>query len=247
MRLSSDTLGDILAVVDRLTLPHASQVVTDDDSGDTVKQTVKHDALLVQLRDSVRSSTGAHPGAGGLASERNVIDSDALEQYDKIAGQIQRLYAEVTDARPFRFPESNLRSWFVAFKRQVEGRKISSDLVEQRYRKLNAIAAVIESKLNPPTILEITAPCPRCEATHATDEAGIFRRAVVVESRITEYRSLDHTRARCVACSATWIHGRGMRQLRYEIDQAEQGADSSELEYSSSAIFSTGDEARKNV
>jgi hypothetical protein len=38
-----------------------------------------------------------------------------------------------------------------------------------------------------------------------------------------------------------------MRQLRYEIDQAEQGADSSELEYSSSAIFSTGDEARKNV
>jgi hypothetical protein len=242
VRLSSETLNDILAVVDRLSLPHKTEVLVENEAGETERQTVKHDALLVQLRNSVRSSTGAHPGAGGLASERNVIDSDALEQYDSIVGQIQRLYAEVTDARPFRFPESNLRSWFVEFKRRVEGRKVSSDLVEQRYRKLNAIAAAIESKLNPPTILEITAPCPRCRETHATDETGIFRRAVVVESRITEYRSLDYTRARCVACSATWIHGSGMRQLRYEIDQAEHGADSAELD--AQVLFSTSEAAR---
>lgn len=243
MRLSSDTLGDILAVVDRLTLPHKTQVATQDDNGETIYKTVEHDALLVQLRESVKSSTGAHPGAGGLASERSVIDSDALEQYEAITGHISRLYAEVTDARPFRLPESNLRSWYVAFKRQVESRKIASDLVEQRYRKLSRIAATIEGKLNPPTLLEITAACPRCRETHARDADGVYRRAIVVESRILEYRSLENTRARCVACSAKWIHGQGMRQLRYEIDQAEQGVEATELD----RLFIDTEAARKNV
>src|SRR6056297_3269061 len=105
-RLSNETLNDILAVVDRLTLPHKTQVRTDNENGESINQEVKHDALLVQLRNSVRSSTGAHPGAGGLASERSVIDSDALEQYHALVGQIVSLHAEVTDARPFRFPES---------------------------------------------------------------------------------------------------------------------------------------------
>lgn len=244
-RLSNETLKDILAVVDRLTLPHKTQVRTGDENGESINQQVEHDALLVQLRNSVRSSTGAHPGVGGLASERSVIDSDALEQYHALVGQIVSLYAEVTDARPFRFPESNLRSWFVAFKRQVESRKISSELVEAKYRKLNRMAASIEAKLNPPTVLEITAACPRCRKTHATDEDGFYRRALIVESRIVEYRSLDHTRARCLGCQATWIHGRGMRQLRYEIDQVEQGGDAVELD--AHLLFSTEETGRKNV
>jgi hypothetical protein len=243
--LSNDTLGDILAVVDRLTLPHKTAVLIEHDDGTPDKQWVDHDALLVQLRNSIRSSTGAHPGAGGLASERSVIDSDALEQYDAICGQILGLYAEVTDARPFRLPESNLRSWFVGFKRQVEARKIASELVEAKYRKLNRIAASIEGKLNPPTVLEITAPCPRCSESHARDDAGVYRRAILVESRISEYKSLDYTRARCMACQATWIHGRGMRQLRYEIDHAEQGAGAVQLD--AEVLFSTDEGARKNV
>lgn len=239
---SNETLGDILAVVDRLTLPHKTAVLIEHDDGTPDKQWIEHDALLVQLRESIRSSTGAHPGAGGLASERSVIDSDALEQYEAVCGKILRLYSEVTDARPFRLPESNLRSWFVAFKRQVEARKIASELVEEKYRKLNSIASAIEGKLNPPTLLEITAPCPRCNETHAKDDTGVYRRAIVVESRITEYRSLDYTRARCMACSATWIHGRGMRQLRYEIDQREKGVtgDIPDTVTEASLIFSQG-------
>lgn len=247
MPLSNDTLGDILAVVDRLTLPHKTAVLLEHDDGKPYKQWLEHDALLVQLRNAVRSSTGAHPGAGGLASERAVIDSDALEQYDSICGQIARLYYEVTDARPFRYPESNLRSWFVAFRRQVESRKISTELVEAKYKRLNRIASSIESKLNPPTMLEITAPCPRCGAHHATDENGVYRRAILIESRITEYRSLEHTRARCSACSATWIHGKGMRQLRYEIDQAERGDEALSVADEAALIFSTTGDTRTDV
>lgn len=247
MHLSNDTLGDILAVVDRLTLPHKTQVLMETDAGAEYKEWIDHDALLVQLREAVRSSTGAHPGAGGLASERSVIDSDALEQYDSIVAQIRRLYIEVTDSTPFKQPESNLRAWFIEFRRQVEGRKVGREVIEAKYRKLNRIASSIEAKLNPPTILEITAPCPRCQATHATDDDGIYRRCLIVESRITEYRSLDHTRARCLSCSATWIHGRGMRQLRYEIDQAEKGEPAYTVEQDAAVIFSTIEAVRENV
>jgi hypothetical protein len=158
----------------------------------------------------------------GLASERNVIDADALEQYDSIRAQAVKLFKEVSDAKPFASAESNLRHWYIEFKNQVNARKVSGEVMAAKLRKLNAIAYAIESKLSPPTALEITAPCPRCGATHGTDEQGVYRRAILVESRIVEYRSLDHTKARCVVCAATWLHGRGMRQLRYEMDQSEE-------------------------
>ena len=219
---SNEQLADILAVVDRLTLHHKTTVLLEHDDGSEYKVHIEHDPLLKQLRHAVRSSTGPRPDGGGLPNERNVIDSDALEQYDAIVAQIERLYREVTDARPFKDPINNLRNWYIGFADQVRKAKISGELVGEKYRKLNRLAAAIESKLNPPTILEITAPCPRCGVEHGTDDQGVHRRAVMVESRIVEYRSLDHTRARCVVCGATWLHGRGMRQLRYEIDQAEE-------------------------
>lgn len=245
MRLSNETLGNILNVVDRLTLPYKTPVIIEDD-GNEFKHWVEQAGLLSQLRSAIQSSTGARPGAGGLPSERNVIDSDALEQYDKIVAQIRRLYIETTDASPFTSPEANLRAWFLAFKRLVESKKVGREIVEEKYRKLNRIAGSIESKLNPPTILEVTAACPRCRVTHATDENGVYRRAIIVESRIAEYKSLEHTRARCIACSATWVHGQGMRQLSYEIDQAEKGEPAETVQYSSEAIFSTG-ETRTDV
>jgi hypothetical protein len=220
-RHSNEVLNDILSVVDRLTLHHRTSVLMEHDDGTEYKVFLEHDPLLKQLREAVRSSTGPRPDGGGLPNERNVIDSDALEQYESVKAQIERFYGEVTDAKPFKDPANNLRNWYLGFADQVRKAKISSELVLEKYKRLNKLAASIEAKLNPPTILEITAPCPRCHADYGTDEQGVYRRAVMVESRIVEYRSLEHTRARCVACGATWLHGQGMRQLRYEIDQME--------------------------
>ncbi len=214
-------LEELLNVVDRLTRVHKSEVLVEDD-GKEQRVTMLHDALIVQLRMAVHSSLGSTVQGAGLASERNVIDADALEHYEAIRGQAVKLFKEVTDAKPFASPESNLRHWYIEFKNQVNARKVSAEVMAAKLRKLNAMAYAIESKLSPPTALEITAPCPRCGATHGNDEQGVYRRAILVESRIVEYRSLDHTKARCIACSATWLHGRGMRQLRYEIDQSEE-------------------------
>jgi hypothetical protein len=218
MHLSNpDTVtDDLLTMVDKLTMPHQSSFTVDE-----LTMIVTHDPLLHQLRAAVRSTTGAHAVGGGLASERNVIDSEALEQYEKAKLQIVCLYQEVTDARPFPDPVVNLRQWYIVFANLARSGKVSRDVVQKKYRILYKLASSIEGRLNPPTTLEITSPCPRCGVSHGADDKGAYRHAVIVESRIEVYRSLEHTRATCVVCKATWVHGQGMRQLRYEIDVAE--------------------------
>ena len=218
----SNGLDELLEVIDRLTQVHKSAVIMEDDDGTEHKIFIEHDPLLKQLRELVHSSIGSTVQGAGLASERNVIDADALEQYETIKAQTVKLFKEVSDAQPFPNAESNLRHWFIEFKNQVMARKVSGEVVAAKLKKINGMAYAIENKLNPPTTLEITAPCPRCYATHGKDDQGVHRRAIIVESRITQYRSLDHTKARCIVCLATWLHGRGMRQLRYEIDNVEE-------------------------
>jgi len=222
VHLSNEFLDDLLALVDRLTMPHRSTVSVETEDGGETKVTLKHEPLLDQLRAAVWSEKRNRPGAGGIPSERNVIDGDALEQYETISRQILRLYNETTSAKPFTEPGQNLRSWYVAFKMQVEGQKVSSEIANEKMRKVASMVSAIDNKLNPPTIIEITAPCPRCGIAYGNDQDGVYRRAIVIESRVTEYKSLDKSRARCVACAAVWVHSRGMRQLRWEIDQAEE-------------------------
>lgn len=212
----------LLSLVDRLSQPHKSAVIVEDDDGTEQKVYIQHDALLKQLRELVHSSLGSSVQGAGLASERNVIDADALDYYEALSRQIRRLYSEVSDSKPFPDPESNLRQWFIQFAQQATSRKVSDSVIAEKTKKVASMVYGIESKLNPPTVLEITAPCPRCGASHATDEQGVYRRAILIESRVVQYRSLENTKARCIACLAVWLHGRGMRQLRYEIDHTEE-------------------------
>lgn len=226
--LSDSPIDEVLTLVDRLSAPHQSSFTIEIDD-DIRRVTVDHEPLLKQLRDAVISSVGARPGGGGLASERNVIDSDALEQYEAYEKTIIGLYKEVTDAVPFETPEKTLRQWYIEFANRARSGKVSMDVVHKKAKKLSSIVSAIENKLNPPSVMEITSPCPRCGVAYGMDEQGVYRHAIIVESRIDENKSLDDTRARCVACKATWVHGRGMRQLRWEIDQAEAGRHADEI------------------
>lgn len=218
---SNDTLNDLLGLVDQLTLRHQSHVTVPLDAGGDRVLNIMHDPLLQQLRDSVVSSPGSGPGGGALASERNVLNTEAMELYETIAALIVKQYGQVTDAKPFTTPEQNLRQWYIQFANSARQGKVSRDVVHSKLKMLAGVKAMIDSRINPPSIIEITSPCPRCEATYGQDDQGIYRHAVIVESRIDVYKSLDHTRAKCVACGAVWVHGRGMRQLRWEIDQRE--------------------------
>lgn len=242
-------LNDILTLVDKLTMPHIVEHEVDQGSR-LVKVRVQQDALLDQLDELIASSPGSAPGGGALSSERNLLNTDALELRDSIANSIRKMYAGLTGAKPFGSPADNLRQWFIEFRMQKSLGKVSDDRMRSQHRKINSMVSAIEAKLNPPTIMEITAPCPRCEAKYGYDDEGVYRRAVIVESRVHAERSLTNTRAKCVGCGAVWVHGNGMRQLRYEIDLVEAGRDTPDfVEHifeSSSTLESAGKQARPN-
>lgn len=220
-------LNDILVLVDKLTLPHLVEHEVEQGTK-LVRTKVTHEALLDQLDQLVASSSGSSPGGGALSSERNLINTDALELRDQVAADCKAMYLGVTSSRPFLTAKQNLRQWFIEFRLLQSLGKVSAEKTTSTYKRLQTMVAKIEAKLNPPTILEITAPCPRCSAQYGYDQDGIYRRAVMVESRVHAERSLTNSRAKCVGCGSVWVHGNGMRQLRYEIDMVETGTNTPE-------------------
>lgn len=224
-------LNDILSLVDKLTMPHIVEHEVEQGSK-LIRSKVQHEALLDQLDELLASSSGSSPGGGALSSERNVLNADVLELRDGIGDQIRQMYMDLTSSRPFPTAKQNLRQWFIEFRLQDSLGKVSTQRMVSAFKKVNSMVLKIEAKLDPPTVIEITAPCPRCAARYGFDDQGVYRRAVIVESRVYAERSLDNTRAKCVECGAVWVHGNGMRQLRYEIDLVDEGRDTPEaVEY----------------
>ncbi len=213
-------LHEILTLVDKLTKPYLVEHEV-EQGRKIIRSKVVHEALLDQLEKLKSSSSGSGLGGGVLASERSLINAEAIELSDKMHRAARNLYAGVTSSKPFATAKENLRQWYIELRLLQSQGKVSDQKLRILFQRLQAMALAVEAKLNPPTILEITAPCPRCLKQYGHDQDGVFRRAVIVESRVHAERSLQNTRAKCVACGAVWVNGNGMRQLRYEIDVAE--------------------------
>lgn len=77
-------LNEILTLVDKLTMPHLVEHEM-DQGAKLVRMKVQHDALLDQLDELIASSSGSAPGGGALSSERNLLNTDAMELRDGIA------------------------------------------------------------------------------------------------------------------------------------------------------------------
>jgi hypothetical protein len=228
MSVDGDIILDIRHNVDRLTKGYEVTVeqVFDDQSA-TVR--VKHDSLLKQLREAVSSSM-AHSANKVSASERNILDADAMDKLEQVENIARKLYSSVTAAKPFPTAEQNLRQWFIGFSNLHRSGKVSREVLDQKSSRLRSVVAMIDDKLNPPESIEITSPCPRCEKLWVKTDELSWARAITVQSRVAVYSSLDNATATCRGCGATWIHGQGMRQLRWEIDEAETRRHQSQVE-----------------
>jgi len=189
-----------------------------DDHCQTVK--IRHAPLLSQLRQAVSSSM-AHSANKVSASERNILDADAIDKLEQVGNIARKLYLGVTAAKPFPTPEQNLRQWYLGFSNLHRSGKVSHEALEDRAGRIRALVRMIDDKLNPPTSIEITSPCPRCEKLWVQSDETSWSRAIIVQSRVAVYGSLDNATATCRGCGASWIHGQGMRQLRMEIDELE--------------------------
>ncbi len=211
----------LLGFVDALTIDVESTVWQDFDEGRGRRATtVVTPALIGQLRESFASSTSGN-GGGSLPNQRNIIDGDALEKYERLTAQILSAYKSVTSAAPFTTPEQNLRQWFIAVSNDYRAGKISDDALLKKVQRWADWVRIIEDKLWPPTTLEIIAPCPVCDNRWAKSDDGNSVTAIVIEYRKPEnerINALAKSHAKCRACKTVWRGDTKLRELAWHID-----------------------------
>lgn len=183
---------DLDAAVTALTQPTETLVQVGDK---WVK--VKHEPLLTQLEEAVRSSFGGSSQGGGSTSG-SVLNSAAFYLASQILSQIGD-WCRMVGVRPARDAVSDLTAWSIAF--HGDGTWYVS--------KLETWAKDIAELLDPPRRSPINAPCAVCDATSHTDAEGVVSLPVLVEydSALASYdrAAAEATmRARCRVCDAEW-------------------------------------------
>lgn len=202
MPTDRDLLAELYAAVETLTKTR-SEVILQGDAETARVTRVTSKALIAQLREAIVSTVGAHASGGTLASQRNVLDSDAYDAYRKISKAIIRLYGETTSAAPFPQPEQNLRTWYIAVSNQYRSGKLSSANLGAHVRLLESWVTRIDHKLNPPVVIEIISPCPECGKEWAETGEGRTRALRVVYSLGLD-GSISSRYAHCECCGTKW-------------------------------------------
>jgi hypothetical protein len=218
-------IEELRKAVDTLTATQMTAIWQEVD-GQQVPTKVTLTPLIRELRDAVTSNIGSAGGGSALASERNIINLEALELYDAIERRILTEYSHVTTAVPWMMPEQNLRQWYIGFVNQHRSGKASDEALLEKLDTWSKWVRKIEDVLFPPTTLEVTAPCPmpECGKRWAV-QSGNSVPAVVVEYREPTNKAgnaLARSVARCRACGHVWRGDAKLRELRFLIDQAEE-------------------------
>lgn len=210
----------LLDAVDELTLPRRTANWIDER---LVHRT--DPPLLEELRKAIGSDIGGN-GGGKQARERTPIDLAAFQLYDRIDGGIRSWLADLGD-RPGRdiLPEQALRTWYVLW----SARPANAALRNRFQVILDGWADDIRDKLDPPTRIEITAPCPMCgqewvniglKLDNGEDDPDDIERVRVLNA--VERETLADSYAMCSACDTVWFGVTRMRELRIAIDDAEK-------------------------
>jgi hypothetical protein len=209
----------LLRAVDDLSLSRTVTIWQEAEKG-KVPVPVIAEPLLKMLRESITSNIGAGPGGSALASQRNVINLEALQLYDELEAAILIAYGRVTSAVPYMLPEQNLRQWFIAFNTVA----VSEDALLEEANAWSGWARRIEDLLFPQTQLEVTTPCPECGKRWVKSGDGGAVTALVVEYRkpsSDQVNVLAKSVARCRGCKKVWRGSTRIRELRFAIDQLD--------------------------
>ena len=208
------TLLIMLESVERLTQPHKVAVRQDGEDGPE-KATVFIPALLEQLNDAIGSSQSSTNRGGGLANTRSVIDAGALMLEDSIRGDLAELWHLVwpNKQRPIHLPTA-LQRWHVEFRRLVGDNKVEPSMAWGVAQLLGSWVKQIDSKFDPPVVIEVTRPCPSCDASHVFDFLEDRVCAVVIAWR----KTFENSSASCRNCNKSWVGEIELRQLRWDIE-----------------------------
>jgi hypothetical protein len=234
----------LLDAVDRLTLPLPSkvmQVKTIDIIDPETKEVTgtfdvactsatRPEPLLVMLRDAVAGGIGSHAGSSP-GRERIPFDAAALEMFDGIVKRINALYVGLPNAREDRYLQDRLRDWYLHFALRISRSEVTVEQERAMAKQLEGWARGIEAMFDPPNRMELTqrvngltepVPCPSCGNRHAFDpKTGDQIVALVIDYWNVGESMLDDAVARCRFCEEVWEGRFRLRELRWQIDEAE--------------------------
>lgn len=201
----------LLDAVDALTKPYKDTMRDTDGETLTGVRPSRFYQLEAAIRGSQRSGSG---GGGGLESERNLIDFDALQRWrdirDELNAEAIKLGAKVS-----KDPAVTLRRWYVA----AEARTLTDTYSQEWERRLNGWAAWIDRKLDPPFQMEVNVPCPLCGKHRFVNDNNDEVNAVIAE---VNARDLHTTyRIWCRACEQVREGIHAVREWAYDIERSE--------------------------
>jgi hypothetical protein len=209
----------LLDNIDLLTLPHRTKVIQDGPIGSGLAGqqtvTVTLPPLLQQLDDAIRGTIGIG-GSGSLASQRSMLDGDALFRFAKISSTIKEWARMVGATITADDAGKTLRAWYVRYTATIH--ELES---ERFYEKETAgWVASINAKFNQPRIHDLPDPCPLCGASSwfNPSDGQEYLRPLIVEYRETGPNLIQEAKAICRACATVW----GVRELAYAIEGKEE-------------------------
>lgn len=217
----------LMKIVDELTLEHT--VIVEDKDGRFLghRQEI---ALLVKLNAAVQSSSGGNGGDGKPGRERVPIDVSAQDLFNRITADIREWYGRETDYAEHGLPAPwvTLRQWYIRFINRYRQGDIHDRTMWSQISTVESWVQQIRDKLDPPTKIEITAPCPICghewvnvglKLADGRDDPEDIEMVRVLNA--VEREKIEDSYAMCQACNTVWKGVGRMRQLRIAIDDAE--------------------------
>lgn len=215
----SDVRGEpptLLDAVDALTLPTTVKVI----QGPGKPTVITHQPLLTQLQAAVAAGTDRSSNASP-ARERMPLNAEAMRIEGEVSGELTRWQLRQSGSIRFDTLAGRLRSWYAVYIGAV--RSEHTDL--QYERILTGWHKEIMAMFDPPTRLEITAPCPLCDArVWFEPQTGNQVTAVVVEYMEVGAATLEKASGLCRACGVVWKGSSALRELRWLIDGGNEAA-----------------------
>ena len=211
----------IFSNVESLTNPNKVTLEVEDKKGRISRNVVEVACLIEQLEDAVQSTHASGYNRGAiLANTRNVLDLSALVLLGQINEELEDLRKSMGDFRPRR-PELSdaIRQFYTHLNLAVEHDPTIS--LARVLKLTTSWVNAINLKFDPPVVLDITRPCPKCAAEFVFDDYDDRHRAVVIGWR----KTFDKSRAECRACGQTWVGESELRHLRWDIDRKDDEDD----------------------
>lgn len=208
-------MTDLLTALDAITKPVVTSFPQKDDDGKWIKaHTVTMAPLLQQLAEAVTGSLVGIGGSGSLASERNMLDSEALRQAGIIRSAI-RDWCYAAGVSTTRDMVVDLRRWYVAY---LTSDNRADEFYTSQMRKWKR---TIERKLDPPKQIDLLFPCPVCGSTTGVDsEKNPVSPALIVE--YPRDNPLDAVAmCRGEGCTATWEGKTAIEELMEEENERD--------------------------